>query len=408
MKISPRSASASALSGLAAWRPPTRIACSASKSLSPWVTSLSPRKPSSLSAAASCRDAAPAMSWGASVAAGGWSCPTVGRRARRAEFLHDVRHDAEAGPHGPATLRPLHGRARGPARVDQALRVRGARAAHRRMGGLGLPGLGVHAPRRVRLPRPRQARAVRRPGGRLPERADPLRGALLRRQRRARHGRRRPGRHGDAADPRVRDRGAEAAVGRPRHRRPEDPLPRHLRAQRGLRRRRHQDARGARRRRLGHQRHQDLHHQRHPRRRDRAGDEDRPRRRLRRLHALPRPDGHARRHAQQAPREARHARVRHGADHLRGRPRARLRGARHDRQGLLPDHVGAPGRAPERLRRQHRRGPAGLRPDAPVRQGRARPSASRSAATRPSATASRRWRSSSRPGASSPTRPRAG
>ena len=52
--------------------------------------------------------------------------------------------------------------------------------------------------------------------------------------------------------------------------------------------------------RLGDQRHQDLHHQRHPRRRHRARDEDGPRRRLRRLHALPRADGHARRHAQQA------------------------------------------------------------------------------------------------------------
>ncbi len=56
----------------------------------------------------------------------------------------------------------------------------------------------------------------------------------------------------------------------------------------------HQDARGEGRRRVRDQRLQDLHHERPPRRRDRARDEDRPRRRLRRLHAVPRADGHAR------------------------------------------------------------------------------------------------------------------
>ena len=64
------------------------------------------------------------------------------------------------------------------------------------------------------------------------------------RSRRPGHGRRRPHRHGDAADPRLRHRGAEAGVGRARDQGREDPVPRHHRARRRLRRRRHQDARG--------------------------------------------------------------------------------------------------------------------------------------------------------------------
>ena len=53
----------------------------------------------------------------------------------------------------------------------------------------------------------------------------------------------------------------------------------------------------------------------------------------------------------EAPGEARHARLRHRAARLPGRARAGHRGARADRQGLLPHHVGAPGRAPDRRRR---------------------------------------------------------
>ena len=72
--------------------------------------------------------------------------------------------------------------------------------------------------------------------------AEEMGGSLLRRPG---DGRRGPHRHGDAADPRVRHRGAEAGVGRARDQGREDPLPRHHRARRRLRRRRHQDARGA-------------------------------------------------------------------------------------------------------------------------------------------------------------------
>ena len=53
--------------------------------------------------------------------------------------------------------------------------------------------------------------------------------------------------------------------------------------------------------------------------------------------------------------EARHARLRHGAARLPGRARARLGDARPGGQGLLPHHVGAPGRAHDRRGRQRRR-----------------------------------------------------
>ena len=180
-----------------------------------------------------------------------------------------------------------------------------------RMGELGLPG-------------PRQARAVRRAGRRLLHGARARRGDRPRAVGRPGDGRRRPHRHGDAADPRVRHRGAEAGVGRARDQGREDPLPGHHRAGRRLRRRRHQDRarckdgdeyviNGS----------QDVHHQRPPRRRHRPRHEDRPGRRLRRLHAVPRPDGRAGRHPREEAREARHALQRHRAARLPGRARAR-------------------------------------------------------------------------------------
>ena len=48
------------------------------------------------------------------------------------------------------------------ARVDPQLRDQGARAPRRGVGGDDLPRLGLHAHGRARLPRPRQARGVRR------------------------------------------------------------------------------------------------------------------------------------------------------------------------------------------------------------------------------------------------------
>ena len=76
------------------------------------------------------------------------------------------------------------------------------------------------------------------------------------------------------------------------------------------------------------------------------------------------------------------------------------RGPRPGRQGLLPHHVGAAGRALHR----HRRAVSPTRSTPSTRPSNtpasARPSASRSAPTRRSATSSRRWRRTSRPRAS--------
>ena len=178
--------------------------------------------------------------------------------------------------------------------------------------------------------------------------------------------------HTDMATPAgapVRHRGAEAGLPRALDQGREDLLPGHHRARRGLRRRRDQDARGQGRRRVRHQRLQDLHHQRPPGRLHRARDQDRPRRGLRRLHAVPGRHGPAGRDPREEAGQARHARLRHGAAGLPGRARARDRGARAGRQGLLPHHVGAPGRAADRRRGLRRRRPAGVRQDAALRAG---------------------------------------
>ena len=157
-------------------------------------------------------------------------------------------------------------------------------------------------------------------------------------------------RHGDAADPGLRDRGAETRVAGARDRRREDPLPRDHRARRRLRRGGDQDPRRARSadRRVRDQRIEDVHHQRRPRRPDRTFDKDRSRRRLRGSHAVPCADGPARRDSREAPGEARNARLRHRAAGIPGRSRAGLRGSRRDRQRLLPHHVGTPGGAADR------------------------------------------------------------
>ena len=79
--------------------------------------------------------------------------------------------------------------------------------------------------------------------------------------------------------------------------------------------------------------------------------------------------------------------------------------ARRGRQGLLPHHVGAPGRAAHRRGGLRRGRPARVRRDARLRQASAPRSAARSAASRSPATSSPRWRRRSRPRASSSTRP---
>ena len=176
------------------------------------------------------------------------------------------------------------------------------------------------------LPRPHLPRGVRRPGRRLLLRARARRGDDARQLRRPRHGHRGPHRHGHAADSPVRHRAAEAGLPGARDQGREDRLPRHHRARRGLRRRRDQDARAQGRRRIRHQRLQDLHHQRPPGRLHRARHQDRRRRRLRRLHAVHRRHGPAGRGPREEAAEDGHARLRHGAARLRGRARARERG----------------------------------------------------------------------------------
>ena len=81
-------------------------------------------------------------------------------------------------------------------------------------------------------------------------------------------------------------------------------------------------------------------------------------------------------------REARHARVRHGAARVPGRARAAQRHPRRDRQGLLPHHVGAPGRAADRRRGRGGERPGGVRQDARSTRTSARRSAARSASSR--------------------------
>ena len=191
--------------------------------------------------------------------------------------------------------------------------------------------------------------------------------------------------HTDMATPPVHLFGTEEQKQRylvPAIARREDLLPRDHRARRRLRRLGHPHPRGARRRRVGDQRLQDLHHQRPPRRLHRARGQDRPGRGPRRHQPLPRRHGPAGRRAREEAREARHARVRHRAARVPGRARARGRAARPGGQGLLPHHVGAPGRAADRRGGLRRGRPEGVRQDAAVRARSARRSAARSATSR--------------------------
>ena len=162
----------------------------------------------------------------------------------------------------------------------------------------------------------------------------------------------------------------------------------------------------SRRRRVRHQRLQDLHHQRPPRRRDRARDQDRPPTPATTASRCSWCRWTAGRDPREAPGEARHARLRHGAARLPGRARRREsavlgevgKGFYHIMWELQGERlIGAAGCG--------RRRPARVRPDARVRQGAQGVRPRRSATSRPSATSSPRWRPRSRPRGSSSTRP---
>ena len=101
------------------------------------------------------------------------------RTPRLRDLLHSEKWEALLSTSWPPpptssspTTRPtqalhLHRRARAAARVDPPFATEGAGAPRRGVGGDDVPRLGVPAHGRARLPRPRQARGVRRPGRRL-------------------------------------------------------------------------------------------------------------------------------------------------------------------------------------------------------------------------------------------------
>ena len=217
--------------------------------------------------------------------------------------------------------------ARRPARVDGGLGEKGDVPTPQRVGGHLLADREVEAGGRARLPRPLLPRGVRRPGRRLLLLAGSRRVHELHRLRRHQHGLRRADRHGPPPDPPARHRGAEAPLPRTGPQGREGRLPGDHRAGRRLRRRGHPHHGDSRRRRIRHQRLQDLHHQRAPRRLHRARREDRPRGAARRHHPLRRRP--ARRERREGPRLQRlrragedgDARLRHRRAGLRRRPR---------------------------------------------------------------------------------------
>ena len=203
--------------------------------------------------------------------------------------LHGHRRRApQAGPRRPPQALHLHRGAPSAPRVDPLVRDQGARSARGGVGGDDLPRLGLRAHGRARLPGALLSRGVRRPGRRLLLQPRARRGDGALQLRRPGDGRGGAHRHGDSA-------GATCSAPRSRSRSYLVPA---IRGEKisclgitepdaGSDVSGHQDARRARRRRLGHQRLEDLHHERAPRRLHRARDEDRPGRGLRRLHAVP-------------------------------------------------------------------------------------------------------------------------
>ena len=223
--------------------------------------------------------------------------------------------------------------------------------------------------RQAGLPRPRDPRAVRRlRGRRLPLQRGAHRGA-----RQGQHDpaelRRHPRRHRRALPRAPHQRRAEGALAAAVLHRRAAHRDRHDRARRRLRPRQPEDHRRPRRRRLDHQRLQDLHHQRRQRRPGRGrrahqpGEEGQGHLALRRRH-------HARRLLRRpGARQGRPGRVRHRRAVLRGRPRQQRRPDRPARHRLhLDDAVPAAG-APRLGDHQPRPRRADPRGDDPVRQG---------------------------------------
>src|SRR5215204_3176611 len=128
----------------------------------------------------------------------------------RSECGSSNRHQARA--RGDPQAPPVHGRARGPARIDGGVGEEGALAPPQRVGGDDLAERGDAASRRARIPRPLLPRGVRRAGRRLLLLARPRRVHELLRIRRNQHGLRSPDGHGPTPRPPARNRGTEAAL----------------------------------------------------------------------------------------------------------------------------------------------------------------------------------------------------
>ena len=199
-----------------------------------------------------------------------------------------------------------------------------------------------------------QAGEVRRPGSRLLLRDRVLRGARRTPSRRRPMAHRRADRHGDA--------GAGAATARDELREeflaPSDcgrlrRLHRRVGSRRRLRRGLDQDHRAQGRRRLRHQRRQDVDHQRHAGRLDVPARQHRRRPGASQQVADRRADEDARASGRAQARQARHARLRHRADLLRRRARAAALPHRRRGHGLhLPDAAVPGGAAVGRGRRR--------------------------------------------------------
>ncbi len=190
-----------------------------------------------------------------------WRSPS----ATRQRGAHCSRcSSASPGPeHDKETSHADHPRARGDPAHAEALHRRGDQPARRRVGSRrGVPGAHrVQAARRARPARPHQAREVRRHGARLLVLDRHGRDARPRRLRRRADGDRRADRHVHAGARPLRLGGALPRVPGAGDRRRRGRLHRRLRARRRLRRGEHQDHGAQGRRRLRHQRRQDVDHQ---------------------------------------------------------------------------------------------------------------------------------------------------
>ena len=258
----------------------------------------------------------------------------------------------------------VHRRARAVPQDRPRRRREGDQPARRRVGARrDLPGpRALPQAGRARHPRPR-VRPRLRGSGRGPQLHPRVRrgdGPLQHRRRR--HGHQRPDRHGHPGAGPLRERRPQGALPAPGHRRRDDRRHRGDRARRRQRRGQPPHPGHPRRRRVGDQRHQALHHQRHP---GRLAVPAGPH--LRRGW-IPRhePDRRAHRHArvlgEPQARQAGPALVRHRRAVVRRRAGAGRQHHRRGRPGLPAADGPVPERAPHRQLHGHGQHATGARP----------------------------------------------